>query len=66
MPVLRSSRTKARCVVVVRADDSCSWPCARVGIKLPLASRMVGPSVVETKCFKAKRSVEVTKEPVAP
>ena len=66
MPVLRSSKIKAVCAVLVRAGDNWSWPCARVGMTLPLAARMVGPAGVETNCLRAELSVGVTKEPVAP
>ena len=37
VPVLRLSRIKTGCDAVVRADDSCSCLCARVGMTLPLA-----------------------------
>ena len=66
MPVLRSSKIKAVCAVLVRAGDNWSWPCARFGMTLSLAARMVGPAGVETNCLTAERSIGITKEPVAP
>ena len=57
---------KAVCAVLVRAGENWSWPCARVGMTLPLAARMVGPAGEETNCLSAERYVGVTKEPVAP
>ena len=52
--------------MVVRAGDSCSCPCERVGMTLPLAARIVGPSMVGTTCCNEDLSEVVTNEPVAP